>query len=132
MNNVLKFIIIAIIIVVVACICLYLYLTRARDYKIEIKNFKTSELYELTFKDKDGNIIIRDNGKQAGVVKKQTTSLFKAENLEFDIGHVKLNEILISGKLNGITIIIYRDNESIYEHNNIMYNNNDVPLIYKL
>jgi hypothetical protein len=124
--------IISIVLYIIIFICGYLYLTRARDYKIQLNNFKTSELYELTFKDTDGNIILRDNGKQAGLARKNTASLFKAENLEFDIGHVKLKEIMIVGKLNNVNIILYRDNENIFEAKNVVHQDLNVPLVYRL
>ena len=127
-----KKLIISIFVYIIIFVCGYLYITRARDYKIQLNNFKTSELYELTFKDTNDNIILRDNGKQAGIARKNTTSLFKAENLEFDIGHVKLKEIIIIGKLNNVNIVLYRDNKIIFEANNVVHQDLNIPLIYRL
>lgn len=129
-NKIMLYIVLAIVVVITA-IGVYLYLTRARDYRIEIKNFKNSELFELTFKDTSGNIIIRNNGRQAGVVRK-TTNLFKANNLEFDIGHVKLKEIIIMGKFNDVNLILYRDNEPIDIVNNLTEDASISPLVYQL
>uniref|UniRef100_A0A6C0HEI1 Uncharacterized protein n=1 Tax=viral metagenome TaxID=1070528 RepID=A0A6C0HEI1_9ZZZZ len=115
---------------IVISISVYLYITRARDYRIEFKNFKNSELLELTFRDRSGNVILRDNGKPAGIIRRGGASLFKASNLSFDIGHTKLKEIIIMGKLNDVDIILYQDNIPIFEVNNITEDSTEQPIHY--
>jgi len=126
-----KFIIFLVLLILVIT-SIYLYITRARDYKIEFKNFKNSEILELTFRDRNGNIILRDNGKQAGIVKRAGASLFKATNLEFNIGHTKLKEIIIMGKLNDVSIILYQDEVPILQINNITEDSTEQPVIYTI
>ena len=123
-------IVIFLFIVISISISVYLYITRARDYRIEFKNFKNSEILELTFRDRSGNVILRDNGKQAGIIRRGSASLFKATNLEFVIGHTKLKEIIIMGKLNDVDIILYQDNIPIVEVNNITEDATEHPILY--